>query len=226
MKTKKNIEQFKYFCIDCGIEVSELSGKYGKGRCQACATKYRWLTGQFLYDKLGHKKEKYKYKHRTTTCAHCGKLVKYNVKSKKNNNEIFCSHKCSYEKVKIDRFKKIKTTIHKLKKSNFIIWFTGFWEGEGSISFHINKRTPVFCLWQNDKKIIHYIYNSFSFGKIYIQHGNTLSKNNSYIYRSNSLIEIAGILWLILPHVRSFKRLKQIKRVIKFYKLQQYINWF
>jgi hypothetical protein len=38
-KHGKSCKNKKYYCIDCGKEISKSSGIYGKGRCGSCATK-------------------------------------------------------------------------------------------------------------------------------------------------------------------------------------------
>jgi hypothetical protein len=120
-------------------------------------------------------------------------------------------------------------TVKKLKNSDFIKWFTGFWEGEGCIQFNNSGRTtptPTLSVYQSELDIIKYIYRHFNIGTISKRGKNKLSKNGGYHYYIGTYYQVAGLLYLMQPYIKSKKRQNQIKKAIKNCKLQSYIKRF
>ena len=75
----------KYYCIDCGKEISKSSGLYGQGRCQSCSAKgkrhWNWQGGKtslyFLIRNLPEYREwrQTVFERDWFTCTDCGEYA-------------------------------------------------------------------------------------------------------------------------------------------------------
>lgn len=151
-------------------------------------------------------------------CLTCKKTFN----TKKTYYHKFCSLECAYLYRSIPQYKKFKKYLKKVSEQ-FLIWFAGFWEGEGSLFLRPNKRVYQLSVSQNDKNIFVYIQKQLRTGKIYSQM--LKSKNIHYSYRLSNLGEVLALIERIFPYIKIQKRKKEAQKIINFKnsrKIKQY----
>jgi len=186
----------KYYCKDCKKEVSWASHNGGK-RCHRCA-------------KLKQRKGK------IVKCDTCGKEI-YRRLSRLRYKIYFCSLKCSYKSFNnrkhIGKLNKIKQEYRYYKKflnkikSEYLIWFAGFWEGEGNIKI-FNKMSSILSVSQKDDTPLKFILKILKIGRI--------KKYNSCNVFS---IGKTGYIWALVESIKSYlhshKRILEINNLLK-----------
>ncbi len=128
------------------------------------------------------------------------------------HKRIYCSRKCQqYDKTIKDYYYTLKL-LNKLGK-DFIIWFTGFWEGEGSLCQEVNSKTRnyhfTFGIVQKDKIICKW-KKYFKFGKI-----NSYLKNDVYQWLFGGTGKILAFTEAMNPYIKIRKRKIQIQKFQK-----------
>ena len=96
------------------------------------------------------------------------------------------------------------------------MWFTGFYEGEGSIAIRPNERTYSISISQNDKNIIFMIKNYFKTGKISFT--KLPSGKLHYHLIISNLGETLALAETLQPFIKIHKRKKELETVINFKK--------
>jgi hypothetical protein len=114
----------------------------------------------------------------------------------------------------------IQTNI-KLQKvpKNFLLWFVGFWEGEGCITF----RDRWWCLTvsQKDYSIMKLIKKIFRFGKAK-KHSNSKGNYTWNIYSKGEILAVVESIekYIKLQHrkeqIAKFKKSKQIRELLQY----------
>ena len=133
-------------------------------------------------------------------CLLCDKLFEID-----NNIQKYCcvSHAYAYRaKIKYLKTKKRLSYISK----DFMIWFTGFWEGEGCL-ISTNKWYNL-TISQKDKGIMQLIQNTFRFGQAK-KYSNSQSNHTWNLY---SCGEILALIESIQPYIKLIHRKKQITK--------------
>ena len=97
-------------------------------------------------------------------CKLCHKQFKTKVRLQK-----YCSLLHAYADRSKDKYLKIQTRLKEIP-IEFLIWFTGFWEGEGCLISH--GRYYCLTISQKDYSIMKYIKATFGFGTAK-KHSNT-----------------------------------------------------
>jgi len=153
-------------------------------------------------------------------CLTCGK----EFKDYKSYYYKYCSLECAYLYRSIPQYKKFKKYLNTVS-DKFLIWFTGFWEGEGCITLRPNKRRYNISVSQNDKNIMITIQKYLKTGKIYISK-EKVSKYLHYHFIISNLGETLALCERILPFIKIKKRKREILEVINFNKskkIRQYV---
>lgn len=110
-----------------------------------------------------------------------------------------------------------KKTIRKLYKLNhFLLWFTGFWEGEGTVKIYTKKQRKnqegyKIAVSQKERACLFEIKKIFKFGNVY----SLGRKNVCSVWSSDNIGEILALIKYMLPLIKSPRRLKQIKKFLK-----------
>ena len=145
---------------------------------------------------------KIKYK-----CPFCRK----NFEEYKSKPRKFCSKECKHYDKSLKDYKYTCKILDSMSKED-IIWFTGFWEGEGTLCQEYNRITGnyhfIFSIAQQDKIIIKF-KNKFKFGKV----SNHL-KGNCLQWLFGGAGKILAMIEYIGPFIKLKKRQKQIKKFL------------
>jgi hypothetical protein len=147
-------------------------------------------------------------------CCDCGKLITFG----NHNRCIKCRNFYFTQRYYFQ-------ALHKLNSlKEFLLWFTGFWEGEGSIGVYkkvVKNKVYYyykFIISQKDPSALHYIYKTLYLGKVY----SNGKFNCCLTWQVNNLGEILALLTKITPYIKSKKRLNQIKKFIFNKKVNSY----
>lgn len=110
----------------------------------------------------------------------------------------------------IKQYERCKIKYSKLTKTD-MNWFTGFWEGEGCIA-HLSKFSLRFTLAQKDKTPLIFVKKLLKAGTIL--HKDT-QKNTFYSYELNGTGRVISLLKIMLPYMKSKKRITETKKTLK-----------
>lgn len=148
------------------------------------------------------------------------------------NNCIDCGISTCYKAkrcVKCARLEKIKVSYTETQRllnncnDDFLNWFIGFWEGEGSIqkfykSTYINKQGQhkryvgyELTVAQKEQSVLYLIKEEFGFGEVY----RTGRTNICSIWSIQDAGKVLALSELILPKLRSKRRQTQVREVVK-----------
>jgi hypothetical protein len=169
-------------------------------------------------------KNKYYYtaiKKANNRCKDCNKLLSIGKPERCSSCNRFFHIKNSYNKTK-------KTL---LKNFKFLIWFVGFWEGEGNIKIYkrkyktghvINRIYEGYKLSvaQKETSCLLLIKNKFKCGGVY----GLGKKNVCSNWATDNLGEIIALIEFMLPLIKSPRRRKQIKALFKETRFKFYRN--
>lgn len=149
---------------------------------------------------------KYTLKDKITICKTCGKTFIDDPKAKR----IYCSKSCYALNTLHLSYKLTKKALSKLS-INYLIWFTGFWEGEGSLYETTGcniRKVWHFTITQKDKSLLSYLKNKIPRG--YLTHNRRDSGvfNLDFSGEGNCLAFIESIN----PYIKLKHRKNQIKR--------------
>lgn len=134
-------------------------------------------------------------------CLLCNKqFVAY-----KHGKEKFCSLMCAYSYRSRFDYLKTKKIINQLNES-FLIWFTGFWEGEGSINILRKQKNFHLSICQKEKRIMFTIKKTFKFGWIY-HHSQSFGCWEWHVSR---LGQILALIEAMKSHIKLLHREQQI----------------
>jgi hypothetical protein len=144
-------------------------------------------------------------------CKTCGKqFIYYKIYKYK-----YCSSECAYLYRSIPTYKKFKQYLKGVSR-DFLIWFTGFWEGEGCITRRYNNRSYSINVSQNNKSIMLEIKRNLKIGKIYSS--KLKSGNLHYHFIIANLGATLALAETILSFTKIEKRKKELSNVINFEK--------
>lgn len=162
-----------------------------------------------------------------TKCDYCDKKIERYLSELKHSYK-YCSLKCHYEHKRVRVIKENYKHFLSLNE-DFINWFSGFWEGEGSLIIacqYRNVKTPQFTLYQSDLKVIKYIKNKFKVGKISIQlNTNKLSKKLGYVFRTQKFGECVLFAYILKDRLRSQYKKQQLNNWMKEFKMKKYFKY-
>lgn len=147
---------------------------------------------------------KYKEKIKCVTCKRI-------FEDYKSSHTRFCSLECAYLYRPIPKYKQFKKHLKTVSKS-FLLWFTGFWEGEGNISIRPNVRSITIQVSQNDKNIIELIRKSLQTGKIYSSRLKSGKKHYHFIIAN--LGESLALAETLIKYVKIVKRKRELKTIL------------
>jgi len=105
-----------------------------------------------------------------------------------------------------------------LKNKRFLIWLTGFYEGEGSTFIYNGYRPYVKCgLGQNNKAIMYKIKKQLSLSGVKTPiYKHRLKYNNKMFYLMQPFgTQAKKFLKLIKPYLQCSHKIKQINKVLK-----------
>lgn len=112
-------------------------------------------------------------------------------------------------KTSINTFNNAKPDHIKEYDINFLYWFTGFTEGDGSFVINKLNKTISFIITQKDPKVLYYLRKNLGFGKVYLcKDGNyrfIVSQKNNLIYL---IMIFSGKLILEKVNIRFYKWVK------------------
>ncbi len=155
-------------------------------------------------------------------CEFCHKIF-LRYKSGYKGKNIYCSPICYYEYKKVSGTIDCGKILKCLNDNDFLNWFSGFWEGEGSViitDVKRNKQTPNFTLYQSDLPVIKYIQRKFhNIANITKQtnNSNPLSKKDGYSYHTGKFGECVFFAYILKNRLKSkYKKEKLNKRIKKF----------
>lgn len=112
-----------------------------------------------------------------------------------------------------------------LPERDFLIWFAGFWEGEGSVIFNntSNKNRGIiqFTVCQNEFDVIDLVVKKFGIGHVYERKVGELKtgferRSSTWIYQTSGASTCLPILKAISPFLRVKKRIEKVKLAIAF----------
>lgn len=136
------------------------------------------------------------------------KILKY---ISPNQKSVYCSRTCFNLHRSYEDYFEAKAVLDKLDK-DFIIWFTGFWEGEGSLCQEKNTKSKcrffTFGLAQTGN-ITYTFKNLFMFGKV-----NKSLKGKCKQWLFCGAGRIYAFIKVMNPHIRIEKRKAQIKKFL------------
>lgn len=140
-------------------------------------------------------------------------VCKKEFKSYKKENQKLCSLLC---RDLFFTYKQYLKTFKLLKNfsKNFILWFTGFWEGEGCLCSYIKKNKYItfkFMVSQNDLLFLKRLKNKFKLGNIYERHG----FGNCYNWEISGTGRILAIIKHIFPYIQLKHRKQQISKFLQ-----------
>lgn len=159
-------------------------------------------------------------------CDFCN-IEFYRYKSAKNRKYNYCSLYCNYEHKRVKSIEENKSHVLKLDK-DFVNWFSGFWEGEGSLitcDISRKRKTPRFTLYQSDLKVIKYIKNKFKLGRISKQKNNNLSTKTGYVFQTSKFGECVLFAYILKDKLRSKYKKDQLNKWIKQFKMKDYFKY-
>ena len=158
-------------------------------------------------------------------CKDCNKLLGDNARYNKSKRCKKCSTKYIWKNLKYNTkqtqtnlkrtYRDYLYTIKILKKlgQNYIISFSGFWEGEGSLCQCYNTKSKnlsyIFSISQKDNYIFK-LRNYFKFGKI-----NNYNKNDCLQWLFGGVGHIYGFIEAMNPYIKLNKRHIQIDKFLK-----------
>lgn len=166
----------KYYCIECGTEISEHSGKYGQGRCQPCSVQGERhpMFGKY-HTEITKKKLRGVNKgknsgtyidgrcSKTYYCPKCGKKINYKTALYASGLCKSCSHKGNKESLKTKQ-KRIQNSIkanhkfpnkkEKLLNKLLLKLFPNEYKYVGSGDVILGGFNPDFINVNGQKKII------------------------------------------------------------------------
>jgi hypothetical protein len=128
-----------------------------------------------------------------------------------------------YELVSYKRLKRqYQTYSSKLEtiSKDFIIWFTGFWEGEGSLCVRDDYR--MLSVTQKELYVLERIQKIFQTGTIV--KNSIPNKNSWYEYEITHTGQILAVLILMLPHIKSLHRIVQIRKFYNYRYIKNFID--
>jgi hypothetical protein len=188
------------YCIDCGKQLG-VSAFYGKAkRCVKCCNINKWQTGKMDTVRSG----KFGRKSKTIVCPICSKKVIRNLCSKQK----YCSNQCKRIEKSVESYYRLTKLIEN-KGRDWVIWFTGFWEGEGSLCREFNKLKNkythfTFSVAQKDK-ICDEFKKYFRIGKV-----NNYFKGGCKAWMFGGVGYMYAFVKQMLPYILITKRKKQI----------------
>ena len=159
-------------------------------------------------------------------CNYCNKEFtrrKCNVIYEDN----YCSPNCCYEYKRVKSIKDNYKRIIKLDK-DFINWFAGFWEGEGSVitcCIDRKRKTPRFTLYQSDLQIMTYIQKMFKLGRITKQKARGLSKRMGYVFQTSKFGECVLFAYILKGRLKSKYKKEQLGKWINSFKMKKYFKY-
>lgn len=128
------------------------------------------------------------------------------------HDRVFCSYLCKWYFKSTNDYYKTEKIINSLGH-DWIVWFTGFWEGEGGLSQNYNTKSKnyhfIFSLAQKDKILYRY-KKIFKFGKV-----NNYLPNQCYQWMFGGVGHILAFVLLMQPHIQIKKRKEQINKFLK-----------
>jgi len=171
--------------------------------------------------KSKNKKSIHKYyitavKKANNRCKDCNKLISYRNHIRCNPCNRLFFIRIAYQRAKRFLYKNIA----------FILWFTGFWEDEGSLKLYKRKRNGAIyegykiSVYQKEVACLYKIKKIFKFGNIY-----GLGKSNvCSVWSTDNIGEIIALLEFMTPLIKSPRRLNQIKEFLKGSRIKYYKN--
>ena len=104
----------------------------------------------------------------------------------------------------------------------YLIWLAGFWEGEGSCGYYPDKKGGVgritFTVNQKERQSLQEIHDFFGYGAVSCGRKGTSKECYAYFTSSNSAMYI---LELLLPFMRTDRKIKQAEDAIKNWKCRK-----
>lgn len=139
-------------------------------------------------------------------CKDCGKLITFG-----NHTRCIDCQRINQAKIAYNN------TVTCLKnKKDFLIWFTGFWEGEGTINAYNRKFTNKtyegyrLSVAQKEKDCLFKIKKEFNLGNVY----SLGLKNVCSSWSTDNIGAIIALTESMIPLIKSTRRLKQIKNIL------------
>jgi len=141
-------------------------------------------------------------------------LCKKKFISYKSSHKKFCCLSHAYYYRSKSNYIIMKNQL-KLIPKDFLLWFIGFWEGEGSLTS--KDRWIDFGISQKDYAIINTIKKLFKVGKI-VEDKNLLGMYSWHIYNYGAT---SALLDKIIPYIKLKHRKQQIKKFFNNHKLKE-----
>jgi len=162
-------------------------------------------------------------------CDYCFKTFDRYFSAMRNNKNKYCSLDCSYEHKKVEGIKSCSKLL-KYLDDDFLNWFSGFWEGEGSlvtISKNRNTPSPRFTLYQSDLTVMKYIRNKFNnIAHITKQTKNgKLSKRDGYVFQTGKFGECVLFAYILKSRIKSNYKKQQLSKWINKFKMKKYFKY-
>jgi hypothetical protein len=189
-------------CKDCNKKLGKFAKNNHSIRCLSCAIKFQWKSG------IRKGTGKYSRRKKIKKCLLCRqKFIIYSHEKKQ-----FCNIHHSQLYHTIITYNETKQLLNKLSKE-FLIWFTGFWEGEGSLVREYNKFNKHYHFTMSISQvdnIIYYFRKKFKFGKI-----NKYLKGECLGWTFGGVGHILPLIQIMNPYIKINKRKIQIRKFLK-----------
>lgn len=146
-------------------------------------------------------------------CKFCKKLFT------DRHKRVYCSYLCKWYFKSSSDYYKTEKIINSLGH-DWIVWFTGFWEGEGSLSKNYNKKSKnfhyIFSISQQGE-ITEKFNKYFKFGKINRSHEYNKYKlltTPCYQWMFGGVGHILAFIVAMMPYIKLEKRKLQINKFL------------